>query len=273
MDNSKPNPDRDRLQDLQASGRVKADEAADLHDALSSHAARVATKDPSTGVGGGKMNQIHLAFLSGKIDERTLRAQTNKLTVVGAVVMSLVTFLTWSVVDRSWGDWSTLRVGGSVGMGVTWAVSMHYFFLAKWRDKLIRLRSEAGALRPIAIADAHQCPSCLSEEFKSYTPKNWIMRHWVWNPGLAINEVVLGQRIPKLMRTCDACGGQSYPCPHCAQSIDLMTWSRGQAFGHWGGLHCPHCHGEIESLCNVFAWPFRAAGKLLSAPFRSGGSR
>ena len=146
------------------------------------------------------------------------------------------------------------RVGGSVGMGVTWAVSMHYFFLAKWRDKLIRLRSEAGALRPIAIADAHQCPSCLSEEFKSYTPKNWIMRHWVWNPGLAINEVVLGQRIPKLMRTCDACGGQSCPCPHCAQSIDLMTWSRGQAFGHWGGLHCPHCHGDPP--CHLGSCPW-----------------
>jgi hypothetical protein len=272
MNNTKPNPDRDRLQDLQASGRVKADEAADLRDALSSHAERVATKDPSTELNTNRMNQTHLAFLSGKIDERALRAHTIKMTLVGGVLMSLGNFLAWSIVDRSLA-WSTFRVVGSVGMGVTWTVLIHYFFLAKWQDKLIRLRNEAGALRPITIADAHQCPSCLSEDFKSYTPKNWMMRHWVWNPGLAFNEVVLGQRIPKLMRTCEACGGQSCPCPHCAQSIDLMTWSRGQAFGNWGGLRCPHCHGEIESLCNVFAWPFRAAGKLLSAPFRSGGSR
>ena len=36
------------------------------------------------------------------------------------------------------------------------------------------------------------------EKYKIYTWKNWMVLHWILNPGLAINELILGQRIPKI---------------------------------------------------------------------------
>ncbi len=36
-------------------------------------------------------------------------------------------------------------------------------------------------------------------KFKIWTWKNLVMLHWIINPALAINELLLGQRIPKIM--------------------------------------------------------------------------
>ena len=36
------------------------------------------------------------------------------------------------------------------------------------------------------------------EKYKIYTWKNWMVLHWILNPGLAINELILGQRVPKI---------------------------------------------------------------------------
>ena len=36
-------------------------------------------------------------------------------------------------------------------------------------------------------------------KFKIWTWKNPIMLHWIINPGLVINELLLGQRVPKIM--------------------------------------------------------------------------
>jgi hypothetical protein len=35
-------------------------------------------------------------------------------------------------------------------------------------------------------------------KYKIWTWKNPLMLHWIINPGLAINELILGQRIPKI---------------------------------------------------------------------------
>lgn len=36
-------------------------------------------------------------------------------------------------------------------------------------------------------------------KYKGRTWKNPMMLHWIVNPGLAFNELVLGQRVPKVM--------------------------------------------------------------------------
>lgn len=40
---------------------------------------------------------------------------------------------------------------------------------------------------------------CKNSEFKVWTWKNPVMLHWIINPGLAINELILGQRVPKII--------------------------------------------------------------------------
>jgi len=34
--------------------------------------------------------------------------------------------------------------------------------------------------------------------YKIYPWKSWMMLHWIFNPGLVINELILGQRVPSL---------------------------------------------------------------------------
>lgn len=97
-----------------------------------------------------------------------------------------------------------------------------------------------------------------TSKYKVYNWKNWMVLHYILNPGLAINELVLGQRIPKVSledKTSDKPRMErSYvPCPHCDELHDARTWSteNGTAFRNWFGLYCPECGGIIPCVRNV----------------------
>ncbi|KAA6338499.1 hypothetical protein EZS27_013503 [termite gut metagenome] len=96
------------------------------------------------------------------------------------------------------------------------------------------------------------------EQFKVYTWKNWMMLHWIINPGLAVNELLLGQRVPKVTLE-DKISDKPriersfVPCPHCNTYHDGRTWSihNGTAFKNWFGLYCPNCGQIIPCLTNA----------------------
>jgi len=84
--------------------------------------------------------------------------------------------------------------------------------------------------------------------------------HWIINPGLAINELVLGQRVPKLQledKTSEKPRIERtlVPCPHCGTLHDGRTWStqNGTAFKNWFGLYCPNCGKVIPCVMNAFS--------------------
>jgi hypothetical protein len=84
------------------------------------------------------------------------------------------------------------------------------------------------------------------------------MLHWVLNPGLVVNELLLGQRVPRIQLFCQTCSGplieRSYiPCPNCRAMNGSRTWRRGDAFWHWLGPVCPACGKRIPSLWNLFS--------------------
>jgi len=83
-----------------------------------------------------------------------------------------------------------------------------------------------------------------------------LLLHWIINPGLAFNELILGQRVPKITlidKTSDApvMERQYVPCPHCKAINDARLWSKNNSFGHWFGYVCPKCHGKIPCLWNL----------------------
>ncbi len=95
------------------------------------------------------------------------------------------------------------------------------------------------------------------EKYKIYTWKNCLMLHWILNPVLAINELILGQRIPKIRledKTIDKSRFEKtfIPCPHCETFHDGRTWSieNGTAFKNWFGLYCKNCGNIIPCLTN-----------------------
>jgi hypothetical protein len=65
---------------------------------------------------------------------------------------------------------------------------------------------------------------------------------WVLFPASAINELLLGQRIPRLMlidRTIDKplMERTFVPCPHCDAMHDGRLWRKSMGFGHWLGYY------------------------------------
>lgn len=97
------------------------------------------------------------------------------------------------------------------------------------------------------------------KKYKVYTWKNWIYLHWMLNPGLVINELILGQRVPKLSlidKTSNKPRFESsfIPCPHCETIHDDRTWSaaNGTGFKNWFGLYCPNCKQIIPCSTNIF---------------------
>lgn len=94
------------------------------------------------------------------------------------------------------------------------------------------------------------------QKYKVWKLPHPLLLHWVINPGLAFNELVLGQRIPRVTlidRTSDAplMQRQYIPCPECRALNDGRLWSGGNTFGHWFGYVCPECHGRIPCLWNL----------------------
>lgn len=92
--------------------------------------------------------------------------------------------------------------------------------------------------------------------FTVRTWKHWTMIHWILNPGLVINEILLGQRIPKVVlfdKTTDKpfMERQFVPCPHCGELNDGRLWAKKNGFKNWFGYYCPNCGNTIPCLRNL----------------------
>jgi hypothetical protein len=94
-------------------------------------------------------------------------------------------------------------------------------------------------------------------KFKIYSWKNLVVLHWILNPGLAFNELVLGQRVPRvtLIEKDSSKSLQErtkIPCPHCGTIHSGLKWSsRNNAFKNWFGLYCDECGKIIPCLTNL----------------------
>lgn len=102
------------------------------------------------------------------------------------------------------------------------------------------------------------CPKCEAQNFKVWKLPNPLLLHWVLNPGLAFNELVLGQRLPRLSIECLSCNlprdERSFVfCPACHTLHDARIWQGKQGFRNWLGLVCPTCGERIPCLWNLFS--------------------
>lgn len=99
------------------------------------------------------------------------------------------------------------------------------------------------------------------EKYKIYTWKNWMMLHSILNPGIAFNELVFGQRCPRIILEDKTIHKPRFertffPCPHCNTLHDARTWSikNGTAFRNWFGLYCKTCGNIIPCLINALSF-------------------
>jgi hypothetical protein len=109
-----------------------------------------------------------------------------------------------------------------------------------------------------STAPSPACPRCGGHDWKRWDQRHPLMIHYMLNPTLCFNELVLGQRLPKVMLTCNTCNepfvDRSYVlCPACETLHRGRLWSKKAAFAHWFGLVCPSCHSVIPCLWNVWS--------------------
>jgi len=89
----------------------------------------------------------------------------------------------------------------------------------------------------------------------------WALPHpvvlfWFLFPASAFNELLLGQRIPRVMlidRTVNKplMERTLVPCDRCGERHDGRLWSWSNAFGHWFGFVCPSCGAVIPCLWSL----------------------
>ena len=113
----------------------------------------------------------------------------------------------------------------------------------------------ATYLPPAVSQKTYQCPKCGGDSFRRWELPHPLIVHWVLNPGLVFNEIVLGQRLPKTLLICKECEGpliqrQYLPCPSCGK---MCHGRLIKGFGLWRGASCPHCEQPIPFLRNVFS--------------------
>lgn len=98
-------------------------------------------------------------------------------------------------------------------------------------------------------------------KYTIWTWKSPLMLHWIINPGLAIIELVFGQRVPKVTliekKSKKPLGERTFiPCPHCGTMHPSLKWSpqNNTAYRNWFGLYCDHCGQIIPCLTNLTSY-------------------
>jgi uncharacterized protein (TIGR02996 family) len=145
----------------------------------------------------------------------------------------------------------------------------------RWKQLHARLRpwpEAAGCLHDHILTalsqdpDGFACPACGGRRHWRWDVRNPLVLHWVVNPALAVNELVLGQRIPAVMYTCTSCWPmRTYThCPGCRGFLDIHAPPFNQPLGNWRGLRCPQCATNIPLLQNLVTAAVLLTGKLLS---------
>ena len=96
------------------------------------------------------------------------------------------------------------------------------------------------------------------EKYKVWDWKNLMILHWMINPGLAFNELILGQTIPKVILIERGKEKPFYqrsfvPCPHCGTLHNSLKWSfrNKTALGNWYGYYCDQCKEIIPVQRNL----------------------
>lgn len=200
-------------------------------------------------------------FLRGETTPDELRAQQR----AAAVHMGAFFGLAMAVVMGVWGGVTAPDGAGWLLAGVAVVINlvfsgplfgwaMHRILLKPAAEKLIALVQETGRpLVPLPSAGPGQCPTCSAEDYSEWGRWHPYVLHYELNPGLAFNELALGQRAPSRVRVCRQCGTHFVACPGCGHSVDGDRWRPSDVFGRWRGLSCPDCGHAIPSLRNVWA--------------------
>ena len=118
--------------------------------------------------------------------------------------------------------------------------------LARWPEAASALRHHV--LRPVSPApEGFVCPACGDERHRRRDLSDPLVLGWALNPGAALSEVLMGERVPAVTFQCEGCAREFAQCPKCRAflSDEQVPFTAGS---NWGGYRCPHCWTPIPLL-------------------------
>lgn len=97
-------------------------------------------------------------------------------------------------------------------------------------------------------------------KYKIWDWKSLVIFNWIINPVMVINELILGQTIPKVILI-EREGAKPFyqrsfiPCPNCGELHSGLKYSAQNktAFKNWFGFYCDNCKGIIPIQRNLFS--------------------
>lgn len=95
-------------------------------------------------------------------------------------------------------------------------------------------------------------------KYKVWNWKHPVILHWIINPGLVINDLILGQTFPKTILI-EKFGDKPFferskiPCPHCGVLHPAVKYSKQNKtiFKNWFGYYCDNCTQIIPVQRNL----------------------
>lgn len=103
----------------------------------------------------------------------------------------------------------------------------------------------------------------MEHDFSQYREKDSNSTYKIFrkvNPFYAFNELVLGERVPKISlqkikSKYDEPEQTLVPCPHCGKVHSGLKWDAfNNLFRNWYGLYCDNCGKIIPCVRNYTAW-------------------
>lgn len=222
---------------------------------------------------------IHAQYLMGLIDKETFLSRIRKAAIRMGALWGSMMFVVFIPVTLLIADDPGLDASGVLLINaLAWSIAglVFGFLMYFWwmRPKALKFTAfvERGSADLPAIPNpgAGRCPTCGSDHILVRDRSNLLMLHWILNPGLAFNELALGQRVPSVNEECRECGTDFVSCHACNTAINALLWTGKNAFGHWKGLECPDCGARIYCLRNALAGllllPFQLFKKCFARP-------
>ncbi|GAB5527781.1 MAG: hypothetical protein Roseis2KO_56530 [Roseivirga sp.] len=116
----------------------------------------------------------------------------------------------------------------------------------------------AGLIEEELLAINFFYPDFDEQKYEVWNWRKLMFFHWLINPGVVVSELIMGQRVPKVIlidkQSDKPFMERSYvPCPHCKTLHNNATWSHknNNVLGNWFGLYCYSCGEVIPCLLNI----------------------
>lgn len=134
--------------------------------------------------------------------------------------------------------------------------------LERWPEARWALR--AHVLHPVSVApEGFVCTACGEAHHRRRDLRDPSVLGWAINPGAALSELLVGERVPEVSYECEGCGGQFVQCPGCRAflSDEEVPFT---ASSNWGGYRCPRCRARIPHLRSAVTVAVGMTARLVS---------